>query len=317
MEALMRVYLLADIEGSSGCFGADGARYRTPAWAKACVELSRDVDTAVKACFAAGVSRVTVRDFHRTCYNLLPELIDPRARIVQGYRLGEITGMGDVSQHDVSLFLGMHASSGSGGFLAHTLTSRIVEATVNGRPLAEIELFAGVLAARSIRPAFFSGGPCACAEARALIADLGTHAIDKGAGPAGFEAAIWRTGLGEAIQNRLLKPVETWTPPPGPYQVRLRLRDGETSARSLATQWGLEACGDTLHFVARDHDACYLGLLRICYLTPRTERLTSYALPLLNLLGRRGLRWARKKAFGVRRPRGTEGTTTPIGDRQD
>ena len=55
-----------------------------------------------------------------------------------------------------NVFTGMHAASGTGGFLAHTLTSRIARLEVNGKPMAEIELFASALAPFEIRPIFCS-----------------------------------------------------------------------------------------------------------------------------------------------------------------
>jgi D-amino peptidase len=56
--------------------------------------MSLDVD-AVVGLFDAGVRQVTVKDFHRTGYNLLPEMIDHRARIDCGYRRGPVPGLGD------------------------------------------------------------------------------------------------------------------------------------------------------------------------------------------------------------------------------
>jgi D-amino peptidase len=45
--------------------------------------------------FDAGVKTVTVKDFHRTGFNLLPELMDPRVNVVQGYIKGPVPGMGN------------------------------------------------------------------------------------------------------------------------------------------------------------------------------------------------------------------------------
>jgi D-aminopeptidase len=102
---------------------------------------------------------VTIKDFHRTAYNLLPEMIDRRARIVCGYRRGAVPGLGDPEDADALMMIGMHAASDTDGFLAHTLTSRLASLKVNGRPLAEVELFAAALAPYGIPTIFFSGCP--------------------------------------------------------------------------------------------------------------------------------------------------------------
>ena len=101
----------------------------------------------MQALFDCGVEQIRVKDFHRTGCNLLPELIDDRAEIIHGYRAGPVPGIGDPGQAEAIMFLGMHAASGTDGFLAHTLTSRILQLEMNGAPLPEIQLLAASIAA--------------------------------------------------------------------------------------------------------------------------------------------------------------------------
>ena len=110
------VLVLADIEGSSGCDSYRASSFLTRPWARACTAMSRDVDTLVTGLFSAGVRRVTVQDFHRTGYNLLPEMIDSRARIICGYRRGPVPGLGKPEGADAAMMIGMHAAAGTNGF---------------------------------------------------------------------------------------------------------------------------------------------------------------------------------------------------------
>ena len=176
------ILILADIEGSSGCGSYRASKFLTRSWARACAAMSMDVDAVVRALFDAGIERVTVKDFHRTAYNLLPELIDLRARIIHGYHQGPVPGLGHPEDADAVMMLGMHAASGTSGFLPHTLTSRIARVTVNGRALTELELFSASLAPFGIGPVFFSGCPVACAQACERIPGIYTVAIDKRGG---------------------------------------------------------------------------------------------------------------------------------------
>ena len=178
------VLIVADIEGSSGCWDYQASSFRTPEWARACVDMTRDVATVVDALFRAGVDRVTIKDFHRTGYNLLSGVIDSRAEIIYGYRSGPVPGFGDPGGAEAVIFTGMHAASGSNGFLAHTLTSRIARLEVNGNLVAEVELFSSVLAQHGIRPIFFSGCPVACGQAAAVVNQIVTYPIEKVNGPA-------------------------------------------------------------------------------------------------------------------------------------
>jgi hypothetical protein len=119
------VLIIADIEGSSGCWSYRASAFKTHEWVAACVDMTRDVAAVVHVLLDNGVQRVIVKDFHRTGFNLLPEMIDSRARVVQGYKVGPVPGIGDPGSAEAVIFLGMHAASGSNGFMAHTLTSRI------------------------------------------------------------------------------------------------------------------------------------------------------------------------------------------------
>ena len=177
------ILIIADIEGSSGCWNYRASSFLTREWRLACLEMTLDVDAVVTALFDAGVQKVTVKDFHRSAYNLLPELIDSRAHIVSGYRSGPVPGLGDPGDAQAVMFLGMHAAAGTEGFMAHTLTSRISWLEVNKKPLSELELFAASLAPYGVKPIFFSGCPTACAQARAAIKKIDSYPIDKSTGP--------------------------------------------------------------------------------------------------------------------------------------
>ena len=140
-----RIFIIADIEGSSGCWSYRGSSFMTKDWARACLEMTRDVQAVVQAFFDNGVETIRIKDFHRTGYNLLPELIDSRSEILHGYCAGPVPGMGDPGDAEAVIFLGMHAASGTDGFLAHTLTSRVDLVEVNVDPLSEKQLIASNL----------------------------------------------------------------------------------------------------------------------------------------------------------------------------
>jgi D-aminopeptidase len=280
-ETFRRVLIIADIEGSSGCWSYRASSFMTPEWARACVAMSRDVQAVAQALFECGVEYVRVKDFHRTGYNLLPELIDARAELIQGYRAGPVPGLGDPGPAEAVMFLGMHAASGTDGFLAHTLTSRIRHLEVNGNPLPEIQLFAASLAGRGIKPIFFSGCPVACAQARTAIRHISVFPIDKFAGQERVDAIAWRTDLAQAAVTALNNKV--------------RMQTGSTAARKIARRWGLVHQGDQIVIDANDIHDVYMHLIRICYLTPFIEKTLPLGLRLYNLWGRLGLAWVRRQ----------------------
>ncbi|PKL74466.1 MAG: hypothetical protein CVV27_20355, partial [Candidatus Melainabacteria bacterium HGW-Melainabacteria-1] len=192
------ILVISDIEGSSECASYSASSFLTEEWPRACLGMTRDVAAVTAALTGAGVRSIMVKDFHRTGYNIFPEMVPEPARIVSGYKAGPVPGIGDPGAARAALFIGMHASSGSGGFLAHTLTSRIARLEVNGRLMSEVELFSASLAPYGIRPLFFSGCPTACREARDAIPGIETFPIDKEKDSRSFNPVEWRRGLAGA-----------------------------------------------------------------------------------------------------------------------
>jgi D-aminopeptidase len=289
------ILIIADLEGSSGCWSYRASAFLTDEWCRACLEMSRDLNRVVRALFDAGVKRVIIKDFHRTGYNMFPELIDARATLISGYRRGPIPGIGNPMDARAVMFLGMHAASGSGGFLAHTLTSRIARLEVNQRLLAEIELFAASLAPWKIRPIFFSGCPVACNQAAAVVENINCFPIDKSRGSGNFDSSTWRSALAQAavksLSNYKTKPYE----PVGPFDARVTMRDGEAEAARLARRWKFEQAGAQIRIRSASIHQLYLELIRLCYLTPAIEKVLPLALAAFNLKGRIGIIRARRR----------------------
>ncbi len=289
------VLIVADIEGSSGCWHYSGSAFMTREWARACAAMTADVGAVARAFLDAGVQTVTIQDFHRTGYNLLRERLPKAVKVLSGYRAGPVPGIGVPPPVEVVVFLGLHAAAGTRGFLAHTLTSRLGDIRVNGRILPEVQLFAASLQPFGIRPLFFSGCPEACRQAQAVAPGIRTHAIDKTQGPHRFDAAGWRRELAAAAVAALDGHPCELILPEGPLHTVITLRDGPPAARRIARRWGLARDHDRIRLETPDIHQLYQQLLRICYLTPWVEKRLVWLLPLFNLKGRLGMTWVRRQ----------------------
>jgi D-amino peptidase len=291
------ILIIADIEGSSGCWSYRGSSFMTRQWRHACYDMTADVNGVVDALFDAGVRRITVKDFHRTGYNILPERINPKATVVSGYRPGPVPGLGDPGDAEGVMLLGMHAASGTPGFLAHTLTSRIKRLEVNGEPMAEVALFCASLAPFGVRPIFFSGCPVACRQAASAVKGIHCFPIDKTDGPKTFDAVSWRAGFANAARASLKNAYTKPYVPEGPFEAVVTLRDGEPAAKKIADRWHIEQNGPDLYLHAPTIHTLYDQLIRICYLTPGIEKILPAALLLYHLIGRFGQGWVRRSAL--------------------
>ncbi len=290
-----RILIIADIEGSSGCWSYRASSFLTKEWSRACLAMTKDVAAVVAALFAAGVRQIVVKDFHRTGYNLLPELIDRRAHIVSGYRRGPVPGIGAVDDLQAVMLIGLHAASGTNGFLPHTLTSRLQKVDVNGQPIPETAFFCASLAPYGIRPVFFSGCPLACRQAAEVIPNLSTYKIDKANSQNGFDADSWRAGLAQSATRSLTNRSTLPYHPSGPFHAVITIRDGARMARKMARRWNFDCRGSQILIESANIHDLYDKLIRLCYLTPALEKHLPLALWIFNLKGRVGLAWVRRQ----------------------
>ena len=288
------ILIIADIEGSSGCWSYEASKFMTREWAAACKMMSGDIDAVAKALFESGVESVTVKDFHRTGFNILPEMLDPRAKLVSGYIKGPVPGMGDPGGAEAAMFIGLHAASGTIGFLPHTLTSRIESIKMNGRVVTELELFASSLAPYGITPVFFSGCKAACAQARKAVKHITTHAIDKEKIEDYFDVDKWRKALAKKAVESVINSQCKLVIPEKLFKVVVKMRDGEKTAKKLSGRWGMHHEDGKIFFEAKNMYSVYMQLIRLCYLTPLVEKFLGASLFLYNLYGRMGRAYVRR-----------------------
>lgn len=279
-----RILIVADLEGSTGCYDYNASRLLTREWASSIIDMSLDLDHVVRALFEAGVEKIIVNDFHRTSYNLLPGLIDKRAVLRQGYVSGPIPGIGSPEDTETVMFLGMHAPSGSPGFLPHTLTSRIARLEVNDFLLSEAQMLASLLSPYGIAPVFFSGCSEACKDITSKLKNIVTVTIDKK-----HDSPCDTRSLRLTLAESAVKAINNIHAAPyvidGPLSARVTMRDGEKAARLIADRWNLSHHEATLYLETPDMESLYSILVKICYLTPCIERHIGPALAVYNAYG--------------------------------
>jgi D-amino peptidase len=100
--------------------------------------MNGEANAAIAGAFEGGATEVVVNDSHGQMFNLTPEEIDPRARLVQGKKPWSMVEAADDGKFDLALFVGYHARAGHPrGTIAHTYTGRVTLAAVNGQPITE------------------------------------------------------------------------------------------------------------------------------------------------------------------------------------
>jgi len=136
----VRVFVSVDMEGIAGVATLDQIIRGGSGYPRAQRLMTAEVNAAVRGAFAAGATAVTVADSHGTMDNLLPDELDPRARLVTGSPRASCMIHGLTPADDVVLFVGYHAPAGGDGVLAHTFSSNFTELRVDGAPVSEADV---------------------------------------------------------------------------------------------------------------------------------------------------------------------------------
>lgn len=133
-----RVYISVDMEGISGVVGDDQTSAGQPEYNRSRKLMAEDANAAIRGAFGGGATEVVVNDSHGSQRNLLPEDLDPRARLISHSfkRHGMVEGLDET--FDAVIFIGYHAKADSPrGLFAHTGSGVVKDVIVNGRSAGE------------------------------------------------------------------------------------------------------------------------------------------------------------------------------------
>jgi D-amino peptidase len=133
-----RVYISVDMEGISGVSGSDQTSAGQPEYGRSRKLMAEDANAAIRGAFAGGATDVLVNDSHGGQRNLLPEDLDPRARLISHSfkRHGMMEGLDET--FDAVIFVGYHAKAQAPrGLFAHTGSGVVRDLRINGESVGE------------------------------------------------------------------------------------------------------------------------------------------------------------------------------------
>jgi len=166
----MKILIAADMEGITGVVAWDQVEPGHPEYARFRRLMTADVNAAIRGAFAGGADEVLVTDGHNYGRNILIEELDPRARLNSGSpsELSMVQGV----KHglDGVMLVGYHAAAGTrNAILCHTWTTHVTNVWLNGLPVGEIGLVAGVCGHFGTPILMIAGDQAACDEASGLL----------------------------------------------------------------------------------------------------------------------------------------------------
>jgi D-amino peptidase len=213
---MTKIFVLVDIEGIAGVVHVQEG---DPGNAE--YERARRLMTGEASAVVAGIldaepaAEVVVADAHGPFRNIVPEELDPRARLIRGKPApwGMMDGIGP--DYDAAMFVGVHSRAGTGvSTISHTFTGTIKDVRLNGEPFGELGLNAAVAGAYGVPVVLVAGDQVVAEETRTHLGPkVGSVIVKESRGWARAEAAhptvvqaMLRAAAAEAMGNRSAVP---------------------------------------------------------------------------------------------------------------
>jgi D-amino peptidase len=232
----LKVFISVDMEGVSGLIHWDetsqgGADY--PLFRKL---MTGEANAAVAGAFEAGATEVVVRDAHDSARNILPDQLDPRARLIRDWN-GPLSMMEGIDRtYDAVVFVGNHARAGTpDAVLKHTMSLSLYDVILNGVRMPEAGWNAAIAGYFDVPVVFLSGDSAICRQIKEIIGGIETVAVKDGMGKAAsmvhpsVAQQMIQKGVAAALRN--LKAYKPYKPSP-PYKLEIVFADENLAHRA-------------------------------------------------------------------------------------
>jgi len=177
----LKVFISVDMEGVCGLInwdetaegGADYGMFRTL--------MTQEANAAIAGAVAAGATEILVRDSHGSARNIIPELLDPRARLLREWTYGPLSMMEGIDKtYDAVIFIGYHArASTPDAVLKHTMTTKLLDVIINGKKVPEAGINGLIAGYFGVPVVLVSGDQAIARQAKELFGDIETAVVKE------------------------------------------------------------------------------------------------------------------------------------------
>ena len=229
----MKVLISVDMEGLTGIShweetSRDGKDYEM--FRKI---MTNETNAAVEGAFAAGASDVIVRDSHGSARNILPEMLNKKAKLLRNWSGGPKMMMDGIDESfNAVVLVGYHAKAGTpDASLEHTMSGNVTDISINGVSLPEAGVNALIAGMFNVPVVCVAGDKALCEHVKKLFGEVETVAVKEGLGGAtlGFHPEVScemiKAGVEKALRNLgKYKPYKLASP----YTMVLKLKNEES-----------------------------------------------------------------------------------------
>lgn len=262
-----RVYISVDLEGISGVNGDDQTSAGGAEYGRARKLMAEDANAAIRGAFDGGATDVLVNDSHGGQRNLLPEDLDPRARLISHSfkRHGMMEGLDET--FDAVVFVGYHAKADAPrGLFAHTGSGIVRDLQINGQSVGEGGMNAALAAFYGVPVVAVSGDDTAVAEVTELVPGVHGAVVKRAINVRAAELKPLQTArreIQEAVRAGVASAKKS-APVRSPVRVQLRYRNFTFPEIATAFKEIELVAPDTIAFTRDTMPEAY-RLIRVLY----------------------------------------------------
>ena len=263
-----RVYISVDLEGISGVNGEDQTSAGQAEYGRARKLMAEDANAAIRGAFEGGATEVVVNDSHGGQRNLLPEDLDPRARLISHSfkRYGMMEGLDE--SFDAIIFVGYHAKADTPrGLFAHTGSGVIRDLQINGRSVGEGGMNAALAAWYGVPVVVVTGDDMAVAQVKEDVPGIRGVAVKRAINTRASELKPLmqaRREIQEAARDGVANAKKTAPQRQPPVRVTLQYRNFNFPEVATAFKEIELVSPDTIRF-SRDTMPEAYRLIRVLY----------------------------------------------------
>ena len=229
----MKVFISVDIEGISGVVDRTDTRGSDGDYQYFRKVMTKETNAAIEGALEAGATEVIVRDSHGSARNILPEELNPEAKLLRGWVGGPLGMMDGIDESfDAVIFIGYHAKPGTpNAVLEHTVSfDNITDVKINGISCPESGCNGMTAGYFKVPVVFLSGDQAACDQVKAIFGNIETVPVKKGIGAAALNLhpeksrELIKEGVKKALARLSdFKPFELT----GPYKIEVTYKNEE------------------------------------------------------------------------------------------
>ena len=200
----LKVFISVDMEGITGVVTSEECSRSGKDYGYFRKIMTLETNAAIEGALAAGATEIWVRDSHGSARNILPDLLNQKAKLLRDWSGGPKGMMEGIDEtFDAVMFIGYHAKAGTpDAIIDHTSSGIVTDMSINGISMPEAGYNALLAGFYNVPVVFIAGDKAVCIQAKERFSKIESVAVKEGFGAASLSLHP------EVANNKIRKGVE-------------------------------------------------------------------------------------------------------------